>query len=91
MARDSRGDWISELGRSVSVSVDFQSVRIWSYCGPHFPAFRLNTSRYGDISLYSVQMRENADQNNLQYGHFSPILRFYMIINQHEILQQNHQ
>ena len=42
-----------------------QSVRIRSYSGLHFRAFRLK------ISLYSVRMRENADQNNSEYGHFS--------------------
>ena len=51
-----------------------KSVRIRSYSGPHFPAFGLNTERYG-VSLriqspYSVQMREYADQNNSEYGHF---------------------
>ena len=35
----------------------------------------LITERYGDteirsISPYSLQMRENADQNNSEYGHF---------------------
>ena len=35
--------------------------RIWSYSGPHFPAF----------GLHSVRMRENAGQNNSKYGHFS--------------------
>ena len=25
-----------------------KSVRIWSYSGPHFPAFGLNTERYGE-------------------------------------------
>ena len=39
-----------------------KSVPIRSYSGPYFPAFGLNT--------YSVQMRENADQNNSKYGHF---------------------
>ena len=33
-----------------------KSVRIWSYSGPYFPAFEL---------------RENMDQNNSEYGHFS--------------------
>ena len=42
-----------------------KSVRIRSYSGPHFPAFGLN------ISLYSVQIQENADQNKSEYGHFS--------------------
>ena len=45
-------------------------VRIRSYSGPHFPAFGLNSERYGVSLLYSVQMRENADQNNSEYGHF---------------------
>ena len=35
-----------------------KSVRILSYSGPHFPAF------------YSNRIRENADQNNSEYGHF---------------------
>ena len=44
-----------------------KSVRIRSYSGLHFPAFGLNTERCG---VSSVQMRENADQNNSDYGHF---------------------
>ena len=45
-----------------------KSVRIWSYSGLYFPAFGLNT--VVRISPYSVQMRENTDQNNSEYGHF---------------------
>ena len=41
-----------------------KSVRILSYSGPHFVAFGLNRERY------SARMRENADQNNSEYGHF---------------------
>ena len=33
---------------------------------PYVPAFELNT-----ISLYSARMRENKDQKNSEYGHFS--------------------
>ena len=33
-----------------------KSIPIWSYSGPHFPAFGLNTERYG------------VDQNNCEYG-----------------------
>ena len=44
-------------------------VGIRSYSGSHFPAFRLNTERRS-IFPYSVRMRENADQNNSEYGHF---------------------
>ena len=36
---------------------------------PYFSALRLNTKRYS-VSPYSVQMRENVDQNNSKYGHF---------------------
>ena len=39
-----------------------------------FPTFPHIWTEYGEIlrmSPYSVQMRENADQNNSEYGHFS--------------------
>ena len=39
-----------------------KSVHIRSYSGLHFSALR--------ISPYSVQMKENADQNNSEYMHF---------------------
>ena len=55
----------------VTVNIDIyylKSVRIRSYPGAHFPAFGLNTERC--ISLYSLGMRENADQNDSEYGHF---------------------
>ena len=41
-----------------------KSVHIWSYSGPHFPAWGLNMDRYG------VRIRENADQDNSELGHF---------------------
>ena len=37
-------------------------VRIQSFSGPYFPAFP---------GPYSVRMRENTDQKNFQYGHFT--------------------
>ena len=50
-------------------------VRIWSYSSQYFPAFGLNTERYGislqNISPDSVRMRGNTNQNNSEYGHFS--------------------
>ena len=37
-----------------------------------WPAFFCILTKYGEIlSPYSVRMRENADQNNSEYGHFS--------------------
>ena len=33
------------------------------FSGSYFPVFELNTE------IYSVRMRENADQNNSEYGH----------------------
>ena len=46
------------------------NVRIRSYSGPQFPTFGLIQS----ISLHSVQMRENTDQNNSEYIHFLRIV-----------------
>ena len=41
-----------------------KGVCIWSYSGPHFPKFGLNTLPY------SVRMHKNADQYNSRNGHF---------------------
>ena len=58
-----------------------KSVHIRSNFGPYFPAFGLNTKRYSvlSISLYSVQMPENTDQNNSEYGHFLRSVRLGVI------------
>ena len=42
-----------------------ESVRIWSFSGSYFPAFGLNTEKYG------VSLREDTDQKNSECGHFS--------------------
>ena len=42
-----------------------ESVRIWSFSGSYFPAFGLNTEKYG------VSLREDTDQKNSESGHFS--------------------
>ena len=47
-----------------------KSVRIRSYSGQHFPGIRTEYGEIWNISLYSVQMREIADQNNSEYRHF---------------------
>ena len=47
------------------------SVRIRSYSGPHFLAFGLNTERYFASLHIQSKCKENADQNNSKYGHFS--------------------
>ena len=36
-----------------------------------WPRFSLIRSKYGDMSSYSVRIRENEDQENSEYGHFS--------------------
>ena len=41
-----------------------KSVRYRCFSGLYFPAFGLN-------SPYSVRLRENTDQKNSKYGHFS--------------------
>ena len=53
-----------------------KSIRIWSYSGLFFSAFRLNSERYR-VTPYSVRMREITDQN--KYGYFlrSAYLRAY--------------
>ena len=59
------------IGKSVAIFHPTESLKkicIWSYSGPHFPVFGLNTERKCGIL---VRMRENADQNNSEYGHFS--------------------
>ena len=60
------------IGKSVAIFHPTESLKkicMWSYSGPHFPVFGLNTERKCGIL---VRMRENADQNNSEYGHFSP-------------------
>ena len=49
-----------------------KSVRTRSYSDPHFSRIfpHLDWIRRDTISPYSVQMRENADQNNPEYGLF---------------------
>ena len=47
-------------------------------------AFSRIRTEYGEIfciSPYSVRMRENADQNNSEYGHFSRSGRFCLCSN----------
>ena len=41
-----------------------KSMRIRNYSGPHFPAFGLNTERYGVSLRIQSECRENAEQNN---------------------------
>ena len=36
-----------------------------------FPSIRTGNGDIRSISTYSVRMRENTDQNNSEYGHFS--------------------
>ena len=69
----SRDNYFGSVGKIIIIVLSFRhcvkSVRIQSYSSPHFPA----SDWYWEIrsiSLYSVRMRENADQNNSKYGHF---------------------
>ena len=42
------------------------------FSDPYFPALGLNTERYGvSLRIQSEWMRENKDENNSEYGHFS--------------------
>ena len=40
---------------------------------------RVLVELYRSISPYSVRMRENADQNNSEYGHFYAVLTVNLI------------
>ena len=55
---------LTQFGNSGNTGTNHcvKSVRIRSFSGPYFPAFRLS------ISPYSVRMRENTDQKNSEYG-----------------------
>ena len=44
-----------------------KSVCIRSFSAPYFPAFGLNTERYG----VSLRKLENTDQEKSEYEHFS--------------------
>ena len=48
-------------GQCLHLFLCVKNVRIRSYSGQHIYTFGLNTERY--------LMRENADQNNSEYGH----------------------
>ena len=63
-----------------------KNVRIRGYSGLHFPALELNMKRQS-ISPYSIRMRENTDQNNSDYGHFSRVSPYFIfvIVGEHEI------
>ena len=68
---------LEDIGKNIWSHIYFNTA--WklsqSFSGPFFPAFGLNTERYGvslpSISPYSVQMREKTDQKIFEYGHFS--------------------
>ena len=48
--------------------------KMYPYSELFWPAFSRIRTEYWEIrsiSPYSVRMRENADQNNSDYGHFS--------------------
>ena len=63
-------NWYWVVNRSTSQNTHcMKSVGIRSFSDPHFPTFWQNTERWE--LKYSVQMRENADQQNSEYRHFS--------------------
>ena len=56
-----------------------KSVQIPSYFWSVFSRIRTEYGEIRSISLYLVQMREMADQNNSEYRHFSRIVRSVII------------
>ena len=47
-----------------------KKIPIRSYSGPHFPRIWTEFGEMRSIFPFSVRMRENAGQNNSEYGHF---------------------
>ena len=48
-----------------------KSVRIRIFSGPYFSRIPAEWGEMRSISLYSVRIRENTDQKNSEYVHFS--------------------
>ena len=42
-----------------------KSVRIWSFSGPYFPAFGLNTERYG-LSFVSLRIQSECGKTRIR-------------------------
>ena len=59
-----------EINNKIYAKHCVKRVRIWSYSGPHFSAFGLNTERYSVFSPNAGKCRKYADQNNSEYGLF---------------------
>ena len=66
------------------------------YSALFWSAFSRIQTEYGEvlrISLYSVRMRENVDQNNSKYGHFLRSVIFFQcsnLLTYHIIIHQNY-
>ena len=73
---------ITVLKKNTDICLEYhctKSVRIWSFSGPYFAVFALNT--LNSPSPYSVRMRENTDQKKSEYGHFSRSVYVYLFVN----------
>ena len=46
-----------------------KSIRIWSFSGPYFPAFGLNTEIYSVTLRIQSKCGKIMDQKNSEYGH----------------------
>ena len=57
------------------------SVRIRSYCGPHFPAFSRIWTEYGVFSPNAGNCGKNADHNNSDTDTFYAVMYFFDGIN----------
>ena len=70
---------VRKIRSNLNFKLDFNDLIVKTLCEkcPYselfWSAFSRIRTEYGEIlriSPYSVQMRENADQNNSEYGHF---------------------
>ena len=56
--------------KSLTIYHCVKRVRIRSYSGSYFSRIRTEYGELRSISTYAIQMRENTNQNNSEYGHF---------------------
>ena len=67
----------TKLSKALATTKNFKMRKMCQYSELFWSAFSYIRIEYGEIrniSPYSVQMRENADQNNSEYGHFVTVL-----------------
>ena len=72
----------TKSSKALATTKNFTLRKMCQYSELFWSAFSCIRTEYGEIrsiSPYSVQMRENGDQNNSEYGHFVAVLLSEML------------